>query len=183
MCTVSVSPGRSVMWLRHAPVNRLNALLVWVHSACCVFPGLAGFRVNICTVQSHGPDIPSPLCTWAFWVEQGEIACVIFLVRSCPRYASPTSKYMTYCRHSALHSEIFNLDWFRHDNKLKHKDFTALCRLEKPLQTVQRPQGCSPGTQQFQAFTSHSPLSLLWSHQLKCKLLHTEGLYLLSFPQ
>ena len=97
----------------------------------------------------------------------------IFHVSSCPKYVSHTSKCMT-CRRRSL--------WARgkfqsgHDNKLKYKDFTALCHPVKPLQTTQRPSEYSLGMQHFQAFTSHSPLSLLWSHQLEWKLLFNGGL-------
>lgn len=79
------------VWLRHSPGNCLNTFLNWRRSAFCIFPGLAGFHVNTCAVQPHGPE----------WRESSGICWdMLCHVSSCPTYGSPITKYTTWWLYS-----------------------------------------------------------------------------------
>lgn len=110
-------------------------------STCCFFPGFAASPLSVLTYVQCNPmglTLPLPCAHWALWVEQGDITCAIFHVRSCPRYASRTSKCRVPSQSNAWMFDIlfssaqwnFNLNWFRHNNELKHEGFTALCHLD-----------------------------------------------------
>lgn len=143
MCTVCVSPACSAERWGHAPVTCLNALSAWGHSARRVSRSR---RFSVLTYVRYSPmgrHTPSPLCTHSFVRGQHTTSCHF----SCPRYASPTSKCRECCFHlmlgfffdtlqatQGLNSEIFNLSWFRYNNKLEF----SLLSSRPHLQTTQR---------------------------------------------
>lgn len=67
-----------------------------VRALCTLsLPWFAALQVSMLTYVQCSPmglTLPLPCAHRALCVEQGEITCAIFHVRSCPRYASRTSK-------------------------------------------------------------------------------------------
>lgn len=176
-------PGRALQTpLTHSQCGGTSHAAVFP-GLCC---GLAGFHVNICTapwVQHQRSLCPVACC--ALWVEQGKITYVIFHVILCPGHASPTTKErqcfpshaFVIQQQSVLCGEtsICIVLGIIINSNVRILEHSVILTTSSNILMALWVQTMNAVTL---AFTPRSPLSLLWSHQLGCKPLFMEGLYL-----